>query len=168
MASMLRFSIAGTLAASLEQPLRRRLAEPCDIVVSDETGIVALLADVDVLLTMVFTSEMGCRANRLKLVQVAGAGLDRIDRAALRAGAALANVFGHETEIAEYAIGAMPALTREFTASTPRCGRVTGSASGRSARRYRRCGRNWPARPSIFSATAGPAGVSLGAPSRSI
>lgn len=111
---MLRIAIAGTFAASLEQPLRRRLAEPCDIVVSDETGIVGLLADVDVLLTMVFTPEMGRRASRLKLVQVAGAGLDRIDRAALPASAALANVYGHETGIAEYAVGAMLALTREF------------------------------------------------------
>jgi phosphoglycerate dehydrogenase-like enzyme len=83
--------------------------------VSDETGIVALLADVDVLLTMVFTPEMGRGANRLKLVQVAGAGLDRIDRTALPAGAALANVYGHETGIAEYAIGAMLALAWEFT-----------------------------------------------------
>jgi phosphoglycerate dehydrogenase-like enzyme len=112
---MLRVAVEGTFAASLEQPLRRRLAVQCDIVVSDETGIVALLADVDVLLTMVFTPEMGRRANRLKLVQVAGSGLDRIDRGALPAGAALANVYGHETGIAEYAIGAMLALTREFT-----------------------------------------------------
>ena len=112
---MLRVAIAGTFTASLEQPLRRCLFEPCDIVVSDEAGIAALMADVDVLLTMVFTQEMGRRATRLKLVQVAGAGLDRIDRAALPAGTALANVYGHETGIAEYAIGAMLALTREFT-----------------------------------------------------
>jgi hypothetical protein len=63
---MLRVAVAGTFAASLEQPLRRRLAVQCDIVVSDETGIVALLADVDVLLTTVFTPEMGRRANRLQ------------------------------------------------------------------------------------------------------
>jgi phosphoglycerate dehydrogenase-like enzyme len=58
---------------------------------------------------------MGKAAGRLKLVQVPGAGLDRIDRAALPAGAALANAYGHETGIAEYVLGAMLALTRGFT-----------------------------------------------------
>ncbi len=112
---MLRVAIAGTFAASLEQPLRRYLATPCDIVVSDENGIVPLLADADVLVTMALTGEMGRNATQLKLVQVAGAGLDRIDRSAMPAGASLANVSGHETGIAEYAIGAMLALTREFS-----------------------------------------------------
>ena len=57
---------------------------------------------------------MGAAARRLKLVQVPGAGLDRIDRSALPAGAWLANVYGHEVGIAEYVIGAMLALTRGF------------------------------------------------------
>jgi phosphoglycerate dehydrogenase-like enzyme len=112
---MLRVVVAGTFAASLEQPIRRHLATPCDIVVSDDNGIVPLLADADVLVTMALTREMGRHATRLKLVQVPGAGLDRIDRTAMPAGAALANVYGHETGIAEYAIGAMLALTREFS-----------------------------------------------------
>jgi len=45
---------------------------------------------------------------------VPGAGLDRIDRAALPASTWLANVYGHEIGIAEYVIGAMLALTRGF------------------------------------------------------
>ena len=112
---MLRVAVAGTFAASLEQPIRRHLATPCDIVVSDENGIVPLLADADVLVTMALTSEMGRNATGLRLVQVAGAGLDRIDRTAMPAGAVLANVYGHENGIAEYAIGAMLALTRDFS-----------------------------------------------------
>jgi phosphoglycerate dehydrogenase-like enzyme len=112
---VLRVAVAGTFAASLEQPLRRHLATRCDIVVSDEKGIVPLLADADILVTMALTAEMGRSATRLRLVQVAGAGIDRIDRAAIPAGALLANVYGHETGIAEYAIGAMLALTREFS-----------------------------------------------------
>jgi len=51
----------------------------------------------------------------LKLVQVPGVGLDRIDRSALPDGVSLANVHGHETGIAEYVIGAMLALTRDFS-----------------------------------------------------
>jgi hypothetical protein len=75
---MLRAAIAGTFAASLEQPLHRHLAIPCDIVVSDEAGIVPLLGEADVLVSMALTAEMGRHATRLKLVQVPGAGLDRM------------------------------------------------------------------------------------------
>ena len=105
----------GPFAASLEEPMRRHLTMPCDIIVSDETGIISRLADIDVLVTMALTAEMGRAATRLRLVQVPGAGLDRIDRSALPKGTWLANVYGHETGIAEYVIGAMLALTREFS-----------------------------------------------------
>jgi phosphoglycerate dehydrogenase-like enzyme len=65
--------------------------------------------------SLVFTREMAAAAHRLKLVQVPGAGVDGIDRTALRSGVMLANAYGHETGIAEYVIGAMLSLTRRFT-----------------------------------------------------
>ncbi len=111
---MLRIGFAGTFAANLAEPVRARLAVPCDVVVDDERAIVAHLAEMDALVTMVFTAEMAGAARRLKLVQVPGAGLDRIDRAAVPAAAWLANAYGHDVGIAEHAIGAMLALTREF------------------------------------------------------
>jgi len=113
---MLTVALAGTFAASLEAPLRAELGVPCEILVADESAIVGKLSDVDVLVTMSFTSEMGAAARRLRLVQVPGAGLDRIDRAALPAGAALANAYGHEVGIAEYILAAMLTLTRDFVA----------------------------------------------------
>ena len=106
--------IVGTFAASLEGAIRENLTIPCEIVVADEAAIVSRLADIDVLVTMVLTPEMGRAATRLKLVQVPGAGLDRIERSALPDGASLANVYGHENGIAEYVIGAMLMLTRDF------------------------------------------------------
>jgi hypothetical protein len=45
---------------------------------------------------------------------VPGAGLDRIDRSALPSGAWLANAYGHEVGIAEYAMSAILALNRGF------------------------------------------------------
>jgi phosphoglycerate dehydrogenase-like enzyme len=102
---MLRVAFAGTFPRSLEEPVRRHLSITCEIVVSDEAEIIAQLGDIDVLVTMVLTAEMGRAATRLKLVQVPGAGLDRIDRSALPGAARLANVYGHETGIAEYVIG---------------------------------------------------------------
>jgi len=106
---------AGTFAASLEGRVRAHLTVPCDVGVTDEAAAAARLPDVDVLVTMGFTREMGQAAKRLRLVQVPGAGLDRIDRSALPPGASLANAYGHEVGIAEYVIGAMLALTRELT-----------------------------------------------------
>jgi len=111
---MLKVAFAGTFAATLEEPVRARLAVPCQVLVGDERGIVGRLGDVDALVTLAFTREMAAAAPRLRLVQVPGAGLDRIDRGALGPGTALANVYGHEVGIAEYVLGAMLALTRQF------------------------------------------------------
>jgi phosphoglycerate dehydrogenase-like enzyme len=111
---MTHIAFAGTFSRSLETRVRAHLRMPCDVTVADEDDVVAKLADVDVLVSMAFTREMGAAAGRLKLVQVPGAGLDRVDRTALPAGAWLANAYGHETGIAEYVLGAMLALTRDF------------------------------------------------------
>src|SRR5207253_3256099 len=109
---MLTVAFAGTFAASLAAPVRTHLGIPCDIRVIAEAGIVHELGDVDVLVAMAFTREMAMAGRRLKLVQVPGAGLERIDRAALPAGTALANAYGHEVGIAEYVLGAMLTPTR--------------------------------------------------------
>jgi phosphoglycerate dehydrogenase-like enzyme len=111
---MLQVAFAGTFSARLEERVREHLRLPCNVIVADEASIIPRLAEVDVLVTMAFTRDMGLVARRLKLVQVPGAGLDRVDRSALPAAAALANAYGHETGIAEYVLGAMLALTRDF------------------------------------------------------
>jgi phosphoglycerate dehydrogenase-like enzyme len=111
---MMKVAFAGPFAAQLAEPVRARLSLPCEVIVDDETGIIPRLADVDVLVSMGFSVRMTGAAPRLRLVQVPGAGLDRIDRGALRPGMRLANAYGHEAGIAEYIIGAMIALTRSF------------------------------------------------------
>jgi phosphoglycerate dehydrogenase-like enzyme len=107
-------AIVGRFAASLEDAIRRNLTTPCEILVSDEATIISHLTEVDVLVTMVLTREMTRACPRLRLVQVPGAGLDRIDRSAMPRGAWLANVHGHENGIAEHVIGTIVALTRGF------------------------------------------------------
>ncbi|HET9001938.1 MAG TPA: 2-hydroxyacid dehydrogenase [bacterium] len=111
---MLRVAFTGTFAARFAERVGAHLGIPCDVIVEDEGGIVSQLPEVDVLVTLAFTREMGEAARRLKLVQVPGAGFDRIDRSALPAGAWLANAYGHEVGIAEYVIGAVVALSRGF------------------------------------------------------
>jgi hypothetical protein len=80
---MLHVAFAGTFPASLEQPVRRYLTIPCEIVVTSEADILPKMPKIDVLVTMGLTAEMARAATRLKLVQVPGAGVDRIDRSAL-------------------------------------------------------------------------------------
>jgi phosphoglycerate dehydrogenase-like enzyme len=111
---MLRVAFLGALSSSFADRVRANLTEPCDIIHTDEQEAVARLPEVDVLVTLVFSRPMGAAAHRLRLIQVPGAGLDRIDREAIPPGTALANVHGHEAGIAEYVIGAMIALSRSF------------------------------------------------------
>src|SRR4051812_31741250 len=70
--AMLRVGFAGVFPASLEQPVRRYLTTPCEIAVASEAGIGPLLPELDVLVTMGLSAEMGRAATRLKLVQVPG------------------------------------------------------------------------------------------------
>ncbi len=105
----------GAFAVRLAEPVQARLSIPNETtVVEDEAAILPHLADADVLVSMGFTRQMAEAAPCLRLVQVPGAGLDRIDRGALRPEVHLANAYGHETGIAEYIMGAMIALTRSF------------------------------------------------------
>ena len=127
----MKVAFAGAFAAQLAEPVRARLSLPCEVVVDDEAGIVPRLADVDVLVSMGFSAAMAEAAPRLRLVQVPGAGLDRIDRGALGPGTHLANAYGHEAGIAEYIIGAMIALTRSFGRLDAKLRRgSSGKASG--------------------------------------
>jgi phosphoglycerate dehydrogenase-like enzyme len=112
--SPLRVAFAGVFAGQLAERVRGRLHIRCEVIVADEREILSRLADVDVLVGMGFTREMAAAAPRLRLVQVPGAGLDRVDRGALRPGIALANAYGHDVGIAEYVVGAMLTLARGF------------------------------------------------------
>jgi phosphoglycerate dehydrogenase-like enzyme len=111
---MMKVAFAGSFAARLAEPVREKLSLPCALIAGDEGELLRKLADVEVLVAMALTGAMAKAAPRLRLVQVPGAGLDRIDRSALRSGVQLANVYGHEAGIADYAMGAMIALSRSF------------------------------------------------------
>lgn len=104
---------AGGFSALLAEPVRAKLAVPCAVGLADD-GDLPALADADVLVATVFSAAMAAAAPALKLVQVPGAGVDMVDFASVPAGVQVANVFGHETGIAEYVIGAMIALSRRF------------------------------------------------------
>ena len=48
----MKVAFAGSFAPRLAEPVKARLALPCEIVLGDENGIVARLADIDVLVSM--------------------------------------------------------------------------------------------------------------------
>ncbi|MBL6614136.1 MAG: phosphoglycerate dehydrogenase [Reyranella sp.] len=104
---------AGFFAVRLMERVQAHLAMSCEVIaVDDEARVPATLGDADVLVSMGYTTAMAEAGRRLRLVQVPGAGLDRIERALLPPGAHLANAYGHEAGIAEYIMGAMLELTR--------------------------------------------------------
>ncbi len=111
---MLRVAFVGALSSSFADRVRAHLTVPCEFVFTDEKNAVDVLSDIDVVVTLVLTRDMAAAAKALRFVQVPGAGLDRIDQSALPSGASLAKVHGHETGIAEYVLGAMIALSRDF------------------------------------------------------
>ena len=68
---MLRVAFVGGLSSSFADPVRAHLTIPCDFIHTDEGNARDVLPDVDVLVTLVFTSEMGAAANTV----LQGAGL---------------------------------------------------------------------------------------------
>src|SRR5690242_8182686 len=99
---MMKIAFAGSFAVRFVEAVQARLSLPSAVVAGDETGILRHLGDADVLVSMGFTAAMAEAAPKLKLVQVPGAGLDRVERTALRPGLHLANAYGHDAGIAEY------------------------------------------------------------------
>ena len=160
-------AFAGTFAASLMAPVRFLLDEPCDIFYATEADVAARLADVDVLVSLGFSREMGAAARVLKIVQVPGAGLDRINRSALPAGVWLAHAYGPGTGIAEYAMGAMLTLALGLGRLDAALRHGRWESQWAVGRRRPRPGRSSRVRRSASSATGGSARPRHGAPAHS-
>ncbi|NUS00141.1 MAG: hydroxyacid dehydrogenase [Kribbellaceae bacterium] len=77
------------------------------------TDLLGALRTADVLVGPAFTREMADAAQQLRLVQVAGAGTDRIEAL----GVPVANTYHHENAIAEYIVWALIGLRRELPAA---------------------------------------------------
>jgi phosphoglycerate dehydrogenase-like enzyme len=110
----MKVAFAGSFAVRLAEAVRARLTIPCEIATGDEEEILSSLADADILVSMGYTRAMADAGGSLRLIQVPGAGLDRIDRGAVRPGMYLANAYGHEAGIAEYVMGTMLSLARNL------------------------------------------------------
>ena len=76
---MLQVAFVGALSSSFADRVRAHLEVPCDIALTDETNVVALMAEVDVLVSLVFTDAMGAAGTAAQAHPGAGrrAGPDR-------------------------------------------------------------------------------------------
>src|ERR1700732_5096641 len=98
----MRIALADIARAQVE--VLRRLLPGEDFVEVGDTN--APVDDLDVLIASRFGAAEGERM-RFRLLQVPGAGLDRIDLAAVPPEATVCNAYEHEGPIAEYVFSAM-------------------------------------------------------------
>ena len=61
---MLTVAFLGPLASSFAERVHAYLSVPCDFIHTDEKNAVDVLPEVDVLVTLIFTREMGASAKR--------------------------------------------------------------------------------------------------------
>ena len=73
--------------------------------------------DCEVLVTPRFPADWAPRFPALRLLHAVGAGIEKIDLAALPAGARVCRTFGHGPSIAEFVLGAMLVLSRDLLAA---------------------------------------------------
>ncbi|KAA0097546.1 hydroxyacid dehydrogenase [Mycolicibacterium sp. P1-18] len=74
------------------------------------------LRDAEVYVGSRFTAAMADLTEKLRLIHVVGAGVDKVEFDALPPGVLVANTFHHERSIAEYVLSAAVMLRRDFLA----------------------------------------------------
>ncbi len=114
----MKIVVTDVMQSRLRQELMDCLQVPttrwefCDA--QNESELTTMLADADIYVGSVLTPRMAKAAVRLRLVQVAGAGVDRIALEALPPTVTVANTYHHGPAIAEYVVMVMLALSRDL------------------------------------------------------
>ena len=103
----------GGVAADTAEGIEAQLPPALEVEVLgdpiDRARLPAAAAEADILVSNHWRADYGS-APRVRLVQSVATGVDLFDLAALPAGVAVCNAFGHETAIAEYIVMTMLAL----------------------------------------------------------
>ncbi len=114
----MKLLLAGPYGEERVALLRDNLTTDWTIGVCDPTGdraaFAAALGETDALLSMRFSADLP-PAPRLRLLQLPGAGYDRIDFDALPPQTAVCNVYEHELGISEYVMAAMLEWVTRFS-----------------------------------------------------
>ena len=113
---MLKIVITDPMMARYLDLLRAAVNSPVEWMVADfgSEELVELVAEADIYIGFHFSTELANAAHSLKLLQVSGAGVERIAMPALNSRVVVANTYHHERSIAEYVIMTMLALSRRL------------------------------------------------------
>ena len=113
----LRVAVIGPHMGEWIPLLRSLLTTPVEIIwVSsyEEEEVTRAVPDVDVVITASFTPAMGRACRRARLVQMPGAGYDKIHPDSIPPGALFANCYEHENAMAEWVLMMCLALSRQL------------------------------------------------------
>lgn len=109
--------LIGTLVTGYADEIAAQVKTPWTIVQlpdgSSDAAVAAALIDADAVSPIGWTPSMP-PAPKLKLLQVAGAGTDAVNMAAVPPGVTVCNAFGHDAAIGEYCLLAMMAWCHRF------------------------------------------------------
>ncbi len=115
----MRVVLLGGIAALGEPLIRSRLQCDCELAVVRDPSPVGpyreLFENADVIVGWPLSAEITAAARNVKLIQVAGAGVDGVPFDRLPPGVTVANTFHHESSIAEHIVMAMLWLLRRPT-----------------------------------------------------
>jgi len=107
----------GGVAADTAKGIRAHLPAGLAVEILDDpidrARLPAAAAETDILVSNHWRADYP-QAPKVRLVQSVATGVDLFDLAALPAGVAVCNAFGHETAIAEYVVMSMLALHHRF------------------------------------------------------
>lgn len=119
---MLKIVVNDPMIARYLDLLRARVSSPADWRVADygSQELPGLVAEADIYIGFYFSADLARAARSLKLLQVSGAGVERIAFDALSGAVVVANTYHHERSIAEYIFMTMLALSRQLL-SSDRC-----------------------------------------------
>jgi phosphoglycerate dehydrogenase-like enzyme len=117
--SLLKIVVTDPIMSRHLDLLRATVTSPADWLVCDfgQGELLELVPEVDIYVGFHFTAEMASMAQSLKLLQVSGAGVERIALEALPPAVLVANTYHHERSIAEYVLMVMLALARQLIPS---------------------------------------------------
>jgi phosphoglycerate dehydrogenase-like enzyme len=103
--------------ASYAPGLMERVSPPIEVRVPrtfHDEDVLPLLPEAEIALTSYWYPAWGRAAQRLRFIQMPGAGWDKMDAAAIPDGVLVANCYEHERAIAEYVMMVCLALSREL------------------------------------------------------
>lgn len=111
----MKIVVADTFLGPLRAEFEAGLPPGSQVVWPPEQDALATeLADADVLVTGSCPPELAALGKKLRLVQVIGAGYEKVAIDSLPRATQVANIFGHEDSMAEYALAATIMLRRGF------------------------------------------------------